>query len=164
MWRELDQLLTPSTGNGVLVQISIKSITRIGNVLINVTLCFARLTVVVVKKAISIKHSDCVFVGFVIQHTKRMRLNIFSSVVVCVCFIFYIVSNNIMVKKNWQRLESSSWILKMFAWNISYFRKKWRDIGINEWFCSTVLRNIPFWNFMTVRRMESDLSQSVRQT
>jgi len=100
VWRELDQLLTPSTGNGVLVQISIKSITRIGNVLINVTLCFARLTVVVVKKAISIKHSDCVFVGFVIQHTKRMRLNIFSSVVVCVCFIFYIVSNNIMVKKN----------------------------------------------------------------
>jgi len=46
----MDQLLTPSTGNGVLVEISIKSITRIGNVLINVTLSFIRLNIVVVKR------------------------------------------------------------------------------------------------------------------
>jgi hypothetical protein len=48
--RELDQLLTSAAGNGVSVQISIKSIKGIINVLINATLSFFRLTVVAVKK------------------------------------------------------------------------------------------------------------------
>ena len=45
---ELDQLLTWEAGNGVLVQISIKRINRIFNVLTNVMLNFVRLTVVVI--------------------------------------------------------------------------------------------------------------------
>jgi hypothetical protein len=48
--RELDQLLTSAAGNGVSVQISIKAIERISNVLIDVKLKFVRLTVVAVKE------------------------------------------------------------------------------------------------------------------
>jgi len=44
----LDQLLTWAAGNGVLVQISIKRINRIFNVLTNVRLSFVHLTVVVI--------------------------------------------------------------------------------------------------------------------
>ena len=48
--RELNQLLTRVTGDGVLVKISIRAIRRINNVLINVKLMFSRLSVVAVKK------------------------------------------------------------------------------------------------------------------
>ena len=48
--RELNQLLTRVTGDGVLVKISIRAIKRINNVLINVKLMFSRLSVVAVKK------------------------------------------------------------------------------------------------------------------
>jgi hypothetical protein len=43
-------MLTWTVGNGALVQISIKSIKAIGNVLINVQSRFVRLTVVAVEK------------------------------------------------------------------------------------------------------------------
>ena len=50
MRRELDQLLSRATGNGVLVQMSIKAIKRILDVHINLKFIFLRLSVVAVKK------------------------------------------------------------------------------------------------------------------
>ena len=50
MRMELDQLLSRSTGNGVLVQISLKAIKRIGNVIIIEKLRFVRFTVTAVNK------------------------------------------------------------------------------------------------------------------
>jgi len=51
----------------------------VGNVLINVTLRFVRLTVVAVKKN-CFKYSECLFADFVMQQAKRMRHIIFRSV------------------------------------------------------------------------------------
>jgi hypothetical protein len=48
--RELDQLLTRTAGNRVLVQISIKAVRRRGNVFRNVKSRFVCLTVVYVEK------------------------------------------------------------------------------------------------------------------
>ena len=45
-----------------------------------ITLRSAREIIVAVEKQLSIEYSDCVSVDLVIQHAKRMRLVILSSV------------------------------------------------------------------------------------
>jgi hypothetical protein len=58
--KEFDQLLTLTAVNEVLVQISIKSIKTIGNVLINVQCRFIRLSAVAVEKQfVLINLNDC---------------------------------------------------------------------------------------------------------
>jgi hypothetical protein len=52
--REFDQLLTTSTGNGFFVQILIKAIKGIGNMLVNVKLRFVRLDVLLKSNLCSI--------------------------------------------------------------------------------------------------------------
>ena len=51
-----------------------------GNVRINLTLSRFRVMIVAVQKAISITYCECVSVALVIQHAKRMRRIILSSV------------------------------------------------------------------------------------
>jgi hypothetical protein len=88
--RELDNLLTWATGNGVLVQISIRT-TRGDtmclkpNIKVRLGSCFC-------WKAITVKYSEYVFVHFVIQQEKRMRRIIFSPVLYHSYRINYIIS------------------------------------------------------------------------
>jgi len=69
----MDYLLTWADGNGHLVKFRL----RISNLLIKVTLRFVRLAVFVVKKKFCFKYFECLFVDFVMQQAKRMRLFIF---------------------------------------------------------------------------------------
>jgi hypothetical protein len=55
----------------------------------NVTLRCVRATTVVVEKTISITNFKCVFVALVIQHAKRMRRSILSSVVCPILTTFF---------------------------------------------------------------------------
>jgi hypothetical protein len=51
-----------------------------GNVRMIVTLRCIRLTIVVVEKQKSITYSECVPISLIIQHAKRMRRVLLSSV------------------------------------------------------------------------------------
>jgi hypothetical protein len=75
---ELHQLLTRVAGNGDLDHISFKDTKRISCELMKEKLRFIRLIVVVFKKGISVKYSDCGFIVFVIRHAKHMSCIVLS--------------------------------------------------------------------------------------
>jgi hypothetical protein len=57
-----------------------KVLNKTRNVCINLTFRRVRVTIVAVEKQVSITYSECVSVALVIQHAKRMRRVILSSV------------------------------------------------------------------------------------
>jgi hypothetical protein len=59
----------------------------------NVTLRRVRITIVAVKKAISITYSECLFVALVIQHAKSMRHIILLSVACLILSYFSTLSD-----------------------------------------------------------------------
>ena len=74
---------------------------KTGNARINVTLRRLCVTTVAVEKAISVTHSECVFVALVIRHVMRMRLITLSSVTCLVLpyFSTYLINGRIFGKK-----------------------------------------------------------------
>jgi len=79
---------------------SFKAIKRIGIELINVSLRFVRLTVVVVKKQYLLNILTEVFVGFVKQHTRIMRVLCFHLWLVSLCSFFHIILNRQYLRNN----------------------------------------------------------------
>ena len=68
-----------------------KCFNNTGNVRINVTLRCVRVAIVAVTKQ-CVAYSECVFVALFIQHTKRMRRVILSSVAYLSVSFFTIIS------------------------------------------------------------------------
>jgi len=116
-----------STANGVFVLISINTLKRIDNMLINVTM-IVRLTVVVVKKQFVLNIFECVFIVIFIDHETHRHRVIFSCLA---CLIFYIIENMAAFSKKLKhRMCFLHFFFSNFTWNISYFKKNWRDIMI----------------------------------
>jgi hypothetical protein len=118
--RELHQLLTWATGNGVFVQVPINAIKWEGNVLIHVRMKFDRLIVVVVKKQFVLNILRMYLWNLLCSIQSACAILYFDPCLVSLCRIFYIIWNTALFSKNENR-ECVSWFFTKLSWKISYF-------------------------------------------
>ena len=122
MWRKWTICLRGQ----LVIELWFKFISRIGNVLIKVTLRFIRLAVIFIKKILF--YIMWVLVcTLLMQQAKRIRLFIFWSVL-SLCHIFKFFKVRELFRK---KIKQRMCFLQIFVWNISYFKRKWRVMTIN---------------------------------
>jgi len=98
---ELHQLLSWTTGNGVLAQISMKAIKRVGTDLINVSFRYVHLSVVVFKKQFVLNTlTEYIFVDIIELRTRLMPVLCFHLWLVSLCRFFYIILNRQCLRNN----------------------------------------------------------------